>query len=241
MKVLIAILSCIPHALNGCNQAMRDTWVSKRTDIEYRFFLGDGTVPNEDTGLLEKSWQEESTAYTKSKFTDNKAEDYKAHDDEVILSTSDKYEHMALKLKSTLLWFLSKDFDFIFVCLTDTYVDVDRLLDSGFENTDYCGTANGERTAVGGGPGIWLSKRSVSFLTKAPVTSWAYDKWVGQVLLDNKVKLTHDERYSNLDLGDDPPLPENNTITSHIANRDRTIYHPDMMLKLHQRRLGVQA
>ena len=53
VKVLIAILSCIPHAVNGYNQVMRDTWLKDTGSAEYRFFIGDGTNPAEDMTLLE--------------------------------------------------------------------------------------------------------------------------------------------------------------------------------------------
>lgn len=235
MKVLIAVLSCIPHALNGCNQAMRDTWLKDTGSAEYHFFLGDSTIPNEDMALLEESWKKESPAYTESKFLNEAATGYEIKGDEILLTTSDKYEHMSLKLKETLRWSLDNNFDFVFVCLTDTYVSVDRLLHSNFESCEYCGTSNGERTAIGGGPGMWLSRRAVEFLVNSPITNWAYDRWVGEVMRDKEVPLTHDSRYTNLDLGDEPPLPENTIITSHIANRDRTVYHPEMMTKLHDR------
>lgn len=232
MKVLIAVLSCIPHAVNGCNQVMRDTWLKDTGSAEYHFFIGDGTAPTEDMTLLDASWKKESPAYTKSTFSNEAATGYEKREDEVLLAVSDKYEHMPLKLKETLRWSLGHNFDFVFVCLTDTYASIERLLNSGFEKCEYCGTAY---YVVGGGPGMWLSRRSIEFLVNAPITNWAYDKWVGEVLLSNEVPMTNDKRYSNLDLGDDPPLPNNAIITSHIANRDRTIYYPSMMTKLHER------
>lgn len=234
-KVLIVILSCIPHAKNGCNQAMRDTWLKDTENAEYRFFLGDGSVPVEDMTLLEEAWKRESPNYTASRFSNEEATGYAAKEDEIILHASDKYEHMPLKLKGALRWSLIHNFEFVFVCLTDTYVSIVRLLHSDFENYEWCGTSNGPGTALGGGPGMWLNRRAVEFLVNAPITSWAYDQWVGEVLRRKEVPLTNDRRYTNLDLGDDPPLLSNDHITSHIANRDRTIYAPSMMLELHER------
>lgn len=232
VKVLIAILSCIPHAVNGYNQVMRDTWLKDTGSAEYRFFIGDGTNPAEDMTLLDASWKKESPAYTESKFSNEAATGYEIREDEILLAVSDRYEHMPLKVKETLRWSLGHNFDFVFVCLTDTYVSIERLLHSGFENCDYCGTAY---YVVGGGPGMWLSKRAIECLVNAPVTNWAYDKWIGEVLLAKEVPMVNDKRYTNLDLGDDPPLASNNHITSHIANRDRTNYVPRMMLDLHKR------
>jgi hypothetical protein len=234
MRVLVAILSCAHHAMGGHNQALRDSWLRDATSLEYRFFIGDGTPISEDTSKMDASWEVESPAYTQREFSDPSLQGYVTREDEVLLPTSDKYEHTSYKLIEALRWAMGEGFDFVFVCLTDTYVVPERLLNSGFEKTDYCGTANGERTAIGGGPGMWLSKKSIQKLVNAKVTHWAYDKWVGEILFSEGINLTHDTRYTNLDLGDEPPSKENDFITSHIANCDRTVYDYHVMLDLYQ-------
>ena len=50
MKVLIAIASCRRDTHNGFNQAVRDTWlkdIAKFPEIDYKFFVGDGTISND--------------------------------------------------------------------------------------------------------------------------------------------------------------------------------------------------
>jgi hypothetical protein len=244
MKVLIAILSCAHHTLHGHNNALRKTWVKdvgKVSGLEYRFFLGDGTPSLENSSLLDMSWKNESPAYTKKRtFIDPSIVGYVPKEDEVLMKTSDRYEHMSYKVREALRWGSGNSFDYMFVCLTDTYVVPSRLMSSGFQNFDYCGTSNGEQTALGGGPGIWLSKKAASRVVPYLVTDWAYDRWLGEVMRAEGIKLQHDPRYTSLDLGDEPPLPTNDVITSHISNCDRSVYDIDVMYKLHQNYKGVQ-
>jgi len=243
MKTLIAILSCAHHTLHGHNDALRNTWlkdVKATAGLEYRFFLGDGTPSSEDSTLLDLSWKNESVGYTQRKFNDPSIAGYAPKQDEVLMKVSDKYEHMSYKLRESLRWSSGNGFDHMFVCLTDTYVAVDRLMLSDFQLHDYCGTANEERTALGGGPGIWLSKKAASRVVPYLVTDWAYDRWLGEVMRAEGIKLQHDPRYTSLDLGDEPPLPTNDVITSHISNCDRSVYDTDVMYKLHQNYKGVQ-
>lgn len=130
-------------------------------------------------------------------------------------------------------------FDYTFVCLTDTYVVPARLMSSGFAGYDYIGSANGERTQIGGGPGMWLSYKAAERLVSSSVTNWAYDRWVGKVMLDNSISLKHDFRYTNLDLGDEPPMPTNSNISSHISNCDRSTYSMETMFDLHCQYKGM--
>ena len=241
MKVLIAVLSCAHHTLHGHNQALRDTWLKdvSAAGLEYRFFLGDGTATAENSTLFDFSWKNAEPGYTQRKFVDPSIAGYTPKQDEVLMKVSDKYEHMSYKLREALRWGTGNLYDYVFPCLTDTYAVPDRLMHSGFENHAYCGTANEERTFLGGGPGFWLSYKAAEYLVSSPVTHWAYDKWVGEVMQVKGVSLKHDSRYTSLDLGDEPPLQENDTITSHISNCDRSIYTPETMYELHCRYKGI--
>lgn len=237
MKNLVAVLSCIHHALNGYNQAMRENWladVSKVAGLEYRFFVGDGT-PGPDDAAIAESWSISPSGYRAKSFGDPTFDQYTPKDDEVVLHVPDKYEHGGYKLKEACRWGLDHGFDYIFSCLTDTYCVPERLLTSGFEAFDYLGTANTERTVLGGGPGIWMSKKAMQALVNAPVNHWAYDVWAAEVMARNGIELWHDTRYTNLDLGDTPPLNQNNIITSHISNRDHSTYDVALMAGLHHR------
>jgi hypothetical protein len=150
----------------------------------------------------------------------------------VILPVPDDYMHVSYKFREACRWALDEGYDYIFQAITDTFAVPSRLLASGFEQHDYVGTANAERTAIGGGPGFWLSSKAMKFLVDAPVTHWASDGWVGDVMARSEIKLTPDPRYTSLGQAD-PPMKGNNVITSHIANTPN-VYDPAIMYELYR-------
>lgn len=107
--------------------------------------------------------------------------------DEVPLEVGDGYADLPMKTKGIARWALLKEYDFIFLCDTDTYVVVPRLLDSGFERFDYsgyfhrcvsCVSTDGYCHCVGdkgeqlysyasGGSGYWLSAKAMSVIASA--------------------------------------------------------------------------
>ncbi len=229
MKTLIAILSCSDHILKGYNQTMRDTWLKDvPLGVDYKFFFG--------TKLLIEptleDWQKAPSDFLKKTVACTDISGYKEKTDEVLLLASDRYEHNTYKFKSMCQWALREGYEFVFQCLTDTYVAVDRLVNSQFQDFDYSGTSNGERTALGGGPGFWMSKKALAAIANAKVDCWTYDAWSGKVILENGMSIHHDERYTNLSQ-QAPPQCNNNAITSHIANTPE-IYDPAMMVGLHK-------
>jgi len=59
MKALIAITSWVTGAINGENQAMRDTFlkdVPRYPGLDYKFFIGNGQSTGEDETLLTQSY-----------------------------------------------------------------------------------------------------------------------------------------------------------------------------------------
>lgn len=207
---------------------MRDTWLQDvPLGVDYKFFFGNHNFPSPE------EWRSAPIEF-KTKRTHNP--DMSSHilkTDEIVLNTSDRYENNVHKFQHICRWAHGEGYDFMFQCLTDTYVVPKRLLNSGFEQHDYCGTSNGERTALGGGPGFWLSRQALEMLMFADIRAWqwTYDAWVGEVLLKRGLALHHDSRYTNYD----QPTPQNtnDVITSHIANTPE-IYDPAMMIGLHR-------
>jgi len=58
MKVLIAITSHVGAILDGSNTAIRETFVQEMAqfnNLDYRFFIGDGTATDEDESELYRS------------------------------------------------------------------------------------------------------------------------------------------------------------------------------------------
>ena len=153
-----------------------------------------------------------------------------------MLDIPDRYEYSGYKERGLCRWALLRGFKFVFSCTTDTFVALERLLASGFEEHDYCGTTDSENTFVGGGPGYWKSRKAVDIVANSPVSHWAADFWVGKVLRERGVAIHKDSRYTNLE-ETDPPLKINNVISSHIANSP-AVYRPEQMLELYRRYKG---
>jgi hypothetical protein len=231
-KVLTLILSCVEHELNGFNQAMRDTWLRHiwGLGLDYKFFIGNGSQTGEDETLLLNTYA--TRAFPGKVLVDPNIYNLQLRDDHVILDVPDDYLHVSYKFREACRWALSQGYDYIFQVVTDTFVVPSRLMASRFEYYDYLGTANSERTAIGGGPGFWLSRKAMGNLMNAPVTHWCSDGWVGDVMARSGIKLTHDPRYTSFEQAD-PPMKGNSVITSHIANTP-TVYDPKIMYKLYR-------
>lgn len=115
-------------------------------------------------------------------------------DDEVKLDCADDYESLPHKTKAICKWMLERDYGFIFLCDTDTYVRPDRLLASGFEQYDFMGSFNGPIGVpnamqekywawCSGGNGYWLSRRAAELVADAQSDGdWAEDRITGQIL-----------------------------------------------------------
>jgi hypothetical protein len=240
MKTLIAICSWVTGAINGENQAQRDTFlrdVPKYPGLTYKFFLGDGTPTGEDETKLNASLRE---CHHSSLHKPAKVISYIPESDVVMLSVPDDYKHLTFKSRAAHRWALEHEFDYIFLCYPDTYICIDRLMNSGFTEHDCIGkivTVNVPHlyptpkvTYVRGGAGRWLSKRAAEYLVNEPVVDWAEDRWVGYALCKNGISQHHDIRY-----GDYPVYPQRNNdiITSHIAETPKR-YNFREMYEIHK-------
>ena len=239
-SVLLAISSCGRDAINGLNQSQRDTFLkdaSKFAMLTYKFFIGDGTPTGEDETVVRASVNGCSDP--------NRGVDYKVkcdHSeqsldqfvyphpmrDEVLLHVPDDYFHLVYKIRAIHRWALNYDFTHIFKCDTDTYVDADRLMASGFEKYDFTGGPAGIECVAGGG-GYWVSRRSSGLLSNAPIAYWAEDGWVSGTLRANGIALHTDPRYS-----DNPVKDDNDLISTHLGFKHG--YKNTMMYEAHRAR-----
>ena len=238
MKVLIAITSCVRDAQNGNNQALRDTFlkdVANRPDLEYRFFLGDGTPTGEDETTLRAGVHgaidnnrgiDYNEKCTESERT-TRVTTYASMSDEVMLPVPDDYFHLVYKVREMHRWAQQHGFDFVFKTDTDTYVSIERLLHSGFQSYDFSGGPAGPGFVAGGG-GYWLSRRAYSITAQEPITNWAEDCWVSQRLSAHGITPHTDVRYS-----DNPITINNDLISTHLGFKPG--YTSDMMLFAHTR------
>ena len=113
--------------------------------------------------------------------------------DEVFLDVPDDYRSLSKKIRAICKWALENGYEYMFKCDDDTFVWSDRLLDSDFYGKDCVGYDWG---GFVGGFACWLSKKAMEAIANAPdTTEPADDVWVGKVLGNLGVKITHDTRY----------------------------------------------
>ena len=177
MKLLIAVKSCQHHRERGDHQVIRDTWGKDVTGADLRFFVG-------LTGPTIAA----------------------PYDDEEVVDCKDDYDSLPYKTREILRWSLSEgyDYDYTFLCDTDTYVIPDKLMKSGFEQFDYAGMNSRPATEtfsynaldrwkkdhyiekcwpwMSGGFGYFVSKKAARIIVEHEPNIWAEDLWVGQVL-----------------------------------------------------------
>jgi hypothetical protein len=139
--------------------------------------------------------------------------------DEIVFDVGDDWENLPGKVRGALQWALDRGYEYIFKCDSDTFVDVPKLLASGFEQHQYCGLMGDEGAGKGiahcpsGGVGWWLSARAAkAFLDHWPKYSaehggpyHQYEDWALAIVLNDHVERTgdtsliphHDIRYWN--------------------------------------------
>lgn len=178
MKLLIAVKSCQEHRRLGFHKEIMKTWGKDfQTDVTIRFFTG---------GIIGKDWI-----------------DYLLVNEEESLFCNDGYDSLPEKTRRICQWAISADFDFVFLCDTDTYINREKLLTSGFENYDYFGKIDKpfgqtfpyktiSRDGIeksheaypwaSGGYGYFLSRKAFNIIVKSEPEGWAEDFWVGQIL-----------------------------------------------------------
>jgi len=156
----------------------------------------------------------------------------RAKKDEVYLPVPDNYESLPLKLFYTMKWTLERDYTNLFKADDDTYVHIPRLLASGYQYHDYCGSAR-QLFYAAGGCGYWLSRRAMKILVAEPEQEWKNrkleDSSVGYYLVMNqKAPLFDDQRYVHSNLHWRFPTPGNDMITTHKCD-------PAYMREVHAR------
>jgi hypothetical protein len=227
MKILISIASCLSYTKTGENQIARDLWLNNLPSGVYvKFLLGNGQPTEQQDSDVQQSWVDRGDRYKGNTFLTSSF-DYTPLEDELLLSLPDSYKHCTYKIREGYRWALDNDFDFVFQGCVDTYIDVHRLINSGFEEHDYIGDNHG--FAACGGKGYWLSRKALEVCKDSHVDTWAWDSWTGSILGKNGIVLHDDKRYAAY-----PTIPriDNNIITSHLnispeiysINKAREVY-----------------
>jgi hypothetical protein len=171
----------------GFHQVIRNTWGKDvPADVYLRFFVGREVVPLGDFYVMKE--------------------------DEISLDVDDDYDMLPHKTKGIVQWARDK-YDHIFLCDTDTFLILERLMKCGFENYDYMGVIRYPLSApfhydsrnrkgeifllnqcmpwASGGIGYFLSNKAMRFVADAEITHWAEDLWIGQIM---------GEHYKNKDV-----------------------------------------
>lgn len=131
--------------------------------------------------------------------------------DEIRLDCPDGF--LSHKVQAMCQFAFDQGYDYLFKCDDDTYVNVPRLLASGFEQHDYVGRSCGIHAH--GGAGYWLSRKAMSVLAMASKSDWpSEDRWVGRTLTAAGVSILGDYRYSHRNA---VPEKNNDVITAHPA------------------------
>jgi len=173
VRILLAVKSCQAHCIAGYHEAILNTWGKNvPSSVNLQFFIGD------------------TEGYFESK--DNQT---------IYLDAPDDYMSLPLKTKAIVRWSLWNQYDYTFLCDTDTFIIPDRLLRCGFEKFDYSGRFGTEHLAgitfhyqdpkgnyldchpwASGGVGYFLSRKAAEIIVRKQPKVWAEDMFVGQAL-----------------------------------------------------------
>jgi len=119
-------------------------------------------------------------------------------EDEVFLDVDDGYLGLPAKMKAIYQWVLDNGYEYVCKVDDDTYVEVPRLVQAGWQQHDYTGRENrGGNPSWASGAAYWLSKRAMQIVAAAPLTSdTAEDRWCSHALHKQGINVHNDLRYS---------------------------------------------
>ncbi len=142
--------------------------------------------------------------------------------DEIALPAPDDYGSLQLKQRVAYEYALGyNDLTHAFVSFTDTYINVPKLLKSGYEGRDYMGlqVKHGPQY-ISGGNGYWLSRAAMKFILKCdPIPDMQGDEADGLMLTAGGFTPTYDDRFGS-------------TITRHLSKNTGN-YDPCWMYEVH--------
>jgi len=118
--------------------------------------------------------------------------------DEVFLDVNDGYAALPIKVKEIYQWVLAHGYEYVCKVDDDVFVEVPRLVTSGWQNYAYVGRANhAGRPPWASGACYWLNKKAMQIIADEPVgTDTAEDRWVGNTLYRHGISVHNDLRYS---------------------------------------------
>lgn len=143
--------------------------------------------------------------------------------DTVALAADDSHDALPGKVMASFLHALEEwDFEWIFKCDDDTYVDLERLSEMARDGVDLVGSGQiWERGAPSGGAGYLLSRRMVAMLiAEGKVTEQgAEDLLIGREAMRLGARVVATDRL--LRKASPYPRPDNHLITAHPCDPER--------------------
>ncbi len=220
MSKLLLAISSWPYV---DHEASRDTFLKGADGLDYFFFMGDGTPTRENEQEMDKSWRSGLEKYPH--YQNHAATSFLWHSeplaDEVWVPAPWDFKHLPFKVREIFRWANARPYSHIFKCDTDTYVDIPRLLGSGWENADYMGYPFWQDgiPVASGGAGYIVSRRAFSILADTPITIPFEDSWVGRTMHAHGIALQQDSRFrvNSPHEFSSGPRPDNDAITSHLG------------------------
>lgn len=149
-------------------------------------------------------------------------------DDEICLDyCPDGYFSLPCKTWGSLKWAFENGYTHYFRAFTDTYIDTERLLASGWEAHDYYGNPCGfyRDLFMHGGPGYWLGLRAAQIIINQGYEKALGEKfedyWVGKLMMEHQVPPAYDFRLSmgsSYSRREPMVLPTNDIISEHLSD-----------------------
>jgi hypothetical protein len=191
------------------HQVIRDTWGKDLSSCQLKFFMGGAGA-----GPFE---------------------------DDIFLGTNveDSYEALSLKTQAICRWALEHDFDYMFKCDVDTFVNPRKF--SIFGGLDYMGGENADVNVPGfapnriefcsGGAGYWLSKKSLTLIAESDsIKTSAEDVFVADALLKHGIKPTFHPGYQ----WRPGAVIDKNTVTLHLSSALQKKYEVSQMYQAYR-------
>lgn len=147
--------------------------------------------------------------------------------DELTVAANDGYFYHPFKQRLGYAWALRNGFDGVFICYTDTYLNIPAFLASSHD-ADYIGrkVEHGPQYASGG-CGYFLSKRAMDVLVRCFDCQPGYgDELDGAQLLAAGIKLEHNDAYGS-------------TLSAHLGTATDA-FDPEDMYRHHMEKLDAQ-
>ena len=225
MKILIGIMTC--HKFNYDMTAIDQCMVLYRQSETVNVYgasvqTSDYVTPR--APYIRQTWWNNVPTHIGKKFFYGRPNIESSIPDSVCLDCKDDYASLPYKTIKMCQWALDRGYTNFFKADDDTYVYINRLLNSGFERHNWIGRYNGG-DFVAGGPGYWLGQKAMEVLANSKVEKkeWAEDIWAAKRLNAAGIRPTFDSRYVDLRRGS----LNKDTIAVCECN-------PELMVKLYQ-------